>query len=113
MAQLDKTPAAPKNPPARIAAGNNPSPKINSGSITTGKDNGKIETVNMQTNNQRAVRILAKSLYRQLKDSGYHNRDVLALSAELVGLITTDLRPGADASVEAPLSTAAEKRISG
>ncbi len=44
-------------------------------------------------NSQRAVKILAKSLFRQLKDQGYQNRDVLALSTELVGLIASDLRP--------------------
>ena len=41
----------------------------------------------------RAVRILAKSLFRQLKESGFQNRDILSLSTELVGLITSDLRP--------------------
>ena len=44
-------------------------------------------------NLDKAVRILAKSLFRQLKDSGYEHRDILTLSSELVGLITTDLRP--------------------
>ena len=47
-------------------------------------------------NADRAVRIFAKSLFRQLKESGYENREILALSTELVGLITTDLRPAAD-----------------
>jgi hypothetical protein len=46
----------------------------------------------------RAVRILAKSLFRQLKESGYANRDILSLSTELVGLITSDLRPDGDGS---------------
>lgn len=41
----------------------------------------------------KAVRILAKSLFRQLKDAGYQNRDILTLSTELVSLITTDMRP--------------------
>ncbi len=44
----------------------------------------------------RAVRILAKSLFRQLKESGYENREILSLSTELVGLITSDLRPSED-----------------
>jgi hypothetical protein len=43
----------------------------------------------------KAVRILAKSLFRQLKDAGYQNRDILNLSTELVSLITTDLKPAA------------------
>ncbi len=46
--------------------------------------------------NGRAVRILAKTLFRQLKDTGYSNRDILSLSTELVSLITTDLRPSDD-----------------
>jgi hypothetical protein len=46
----------------------------------------------------RAVRILAKSLFRQLKESGFENRDILSLSTELVGLITSDLRPADDDS---------------
>ncbi len=41
----------------------------------------------------KAARILAKSLFRQLKESGYQNRDILTLSTELVSLITTDMRP--------------------
>ncbi|MEO6954145.1 MAG: hypothetical protein ABI321_20245 [Polyangia bacterium] len=45
----------------------------------------------------KAVRILAKSLFRQLKDAGYQNRDILTLSTELVSLITTDMRPAASA----------------
>ena len=45
----------------------------------------------------KAVRILAKSLFRQLKDAGYQNRDILTLSTELVSLITTDMRPAAPA----------------
>ena len=49
-----------------------------------------------RADSDRAVRILAKSLFRQLKGSGYENREILALSTELVGLITSDLRPHDD-----------------
>jgi hypothetical protein len=49
-----------------------------------------------QAGGDRAVRILAKSIFKQLKESGYENRDILSLSTELVGLITSDLRPGDD-----------------
>jgi hypothetical protein len=45
---------------------------------------------------ERAVRILAKTLFRQLRESGFDNRDILSLSTELVGLITSDLRPSDD-----------------
>ena len=49
-----------------------------------------------QAGGDRAVRILAKSLFRQLKESGFENRDILSLSTELVGLITSDLRPAGE-----------------
>lgn len=48
----------------------------------------------------KAVRILAKSLFRQLKNGGYQHRDILTLSAELVSLITTDMRPCAPAPAD-------------
>jgi len=52
--------------------------------------------MNASPGGDRAVRILAKSLFRQLKESGFENRDILSLSTELVGLITSDLRPNDD-----------------
>jgi hypothetical protein len=53
-----------------------------------------LERANPDANGgERAVRILAKTLFRQLKESGYENRDILSLSTELVGLITSDLKP--------------------
>ncbi len=41
---------------------------------------------------QRALKILAKSLVRELRTSGYEPRDVVALSTELLGLIATEFR---------------------
>ncbi len=41
---------------------------------------------------QRALKILAKSLVRELRGSGYEPRDIVALSTELLGLITTEFR---------------------
>ena len=38
------------------------------------------------------ARILARSFYRELRSRGYSARHVLALSCELIGLITNDLR---------------------
>ena len=41
---------------------------------------------------QRALKILAKSLVRELRTSGYEPRDIVALSTELLGLIATEFR---------------------
>lgn len=40
----------------------------------------------------RAVHILAKSIYRELRTSGFSEQDVLALTGELLSLITSDVR---------------------
>jgi hypothetical protein len=40
----------------------------------------------------RAVRILAKSIYRDLRATGLSERDVMALAGELLSLVTTDVR---------------------
>ncbi len=43
-------------------------------------------------NDPRAVRILAKSIYRELRATGLSERDVMALAGELLSLVTTDVR---------------------
>ncbi len=40
----------------------------------------------------RAVAILAKTIYRELRSSGYSEKDVMALAGELLGMITTDIQ---------------------
>jgi hypothetical protein len=40
----------------------------------------------------RAARILAKSIYRELRATGFSERDVLALAGELLALVTSDVK---------------------
>src|SRR3954470_7668394 len=42
---------------------------------------------------EKAIKILAKSIYRELRASGYDTREIVALSSELIGLITTEIKP--------------------
>ena len=42
----------------------------------------------------RAIKILAKSIFRELKMNGYETRQIVALSSELLGLVTTNMKPG-------------------
>jgi hypothetical protein len=46
----------------------------------------------------RALRILAKSVFRELKSSGYTRSDILAFATEMLSLVSNDLR---DQGVEA------------
>lgn len=42
---------------------------------------------------ERAVKILAKSIFRQLKTNGYEAREIVALSTEILSLLTSDIKP--------------------
>ena len=40
----------------------------------------------------KAVKILAKSIFRELKMNGYETRQIVALSSELLGLVTSNMK---------------------
>lgn len=40
----------------------------------------------------RALKILAKTIYRELRSSGYAEKDVMSLAGELLGLIASEVR---------------------
>jgi len=42
----------------------------------------------------RGARILAKSIYRELRDSGIEERELLAIATQLIGLVAQDIRDG-------------------
>jgi len=46
----------------------------------------------------KGTRILAKSLFKELRASGYTANQVLSLSTELIDLVTQDLRAQGDQS---------------
>ena len=50
----------------------------------------------------RAVRILAKNIYREFRGNGFSEQDVLALAGELLSLVTREVReqrPDADVAL--------------
>ena len=41
---------------------------------------------------ERAVKILAKSIYKELRQNGYDPKQIVALSSELISLVTTEIK---------------------
>ena len=46
-------------------------------------------------NRDRALRILSKSLYRDLRQNGYETNQIVTLASELIAQVTTDMTDGA------------------
>jgi hypothetical protein len=45
----------------------------------------------------RTLAILAKTIYRDLRSSGFETRDVIALAGELLSLVTSEVRARGEA----------------
>jgi hypothetical protein len=50
-----------------------------------------IQTEAPVVNRERALRILSKSLYRDLRQNGYEPKQIVALASELIEQVTTDI----------------------
>jgi hypothetical protein len=50
------------------------------------------ESVTSSTNRERALKILSKSIYRELRQNGYEPKQIVALATELISLVTTDIK---------------------
>jgi hypothetical protein len=46
---------------------------------------------NPRSHDPRAVEILAKTIYRELRSSGFEVRDVIAVAGELLAQVTTEV----------------------
>jgi hypothetical protein len=44
------------------------------------------------TRDPRALAILAKTIYRELRSSGYGEKDVMALAGELLGMVASEVQ---------------------
>ena len=53
---------------------------------------------NLAASNQRALKILSRSLYKELRSNGYDPKQVVSVASELLGLVTSDIREEATVS---------------
>ncbi len=58
----------------------------------------------------KGTKILAKSLFKELRGNGYSANQILGLTTELIDLVTQDLRD-ANAAAAARRSEAQEERV--
>ena len=52
-----------------------------------------LERTHARGEREKALKILAKSIFRELRANGYEARELVALSTELLSLVTTDIKP--------------------
>ena len=50
------------------------------------------ENVAPSPNRERALKILSKSIYRELRQNGYEPKQIVALATELISLVTSDIK---------------------
>jgi hypothetical protein len=54
-----------------------------------------VETATPVISRERALKILSKSLYRDLRQNGYEPKQIVAVASELIGLVTSDIEEDA------------------
>lgn len=59
----------------------------------------------------KGTKILAKSLFRELRDNGYSTKQILSLSTELIDLVTQDLKAESVEVVPPVTGVAVEPRV--
>jgi hypothetical protein len=63
------------------------------------RDRDNVQTEKQTTSSEpliqrnRSVRILAKSIFRELKQQGYDDKQIVALATELLSEVTDQVRP--------------------
>jgi hypothetical protein len=43
-------------------------------------------------NREKALKILSKSIYKEMRQNGYEPKQIVALATELIGLVTSDIK---------------------
>lgn len=49
-------------------------------------------------NRERALKILSKSIYKELRQNGYEPKQIVALATELISQVTCDIKEDSDSS---------------
>jgi hypothetical protein len=55
------------------------------------KEIGKIASPRSSAEREKAIKILAKSIYKELREQGYDPKQIIGLATEIIGCVTTDI----------------------
>jgi hypothetical protein len=58
---------------------------------TTAASNGTTAAPGALPNREKAIQILSKSIYKELRENGYEPKQIVALATEIISLVTTDI----------------------
>lgn len=56
--------------------------------ITTPRESGSASL----PNREKAIKILSKSIYKDLRQNGYEPRQIVAMASEIISLVTSDIK---------------------
>lgn len=84
------------SPPRSLAATPASEPSASSTTSPVKEERPTMSEANLGERD-KAIKILAKSIFRELKMNGYEARQIVALSSELLGLVTKTIKPGGGA----------------
>jgi hypothetical protein len=52
---------------------------------------------------ERACRILAKTIYRELRQNGFAHKEIVAIAGDLISQVTDEMRPEAEIEDDEPM----------
>jgi hypothetical protein len=60
--------------------------------LTQTKTANAVTAVAPSPNREKALRILSKSIYKELRQNGYEPKQIVALATELISQVTSDIK---------------------
>jgi hypothetical protein len=60
--------------------------------IKSGANTPAAVSSNAVPNREKALKILSKSIYKEMRQNGYEPKQIVALATELISLVTSDIK---------------------
>jgi hypothetical protein len=57
-----------------------------------GDKNAPAAVSSAMPNREKALKILSKSIYKEMRQNGYEPKQIVALATELISLVTSDIK---------------------